>query len=242
MKDEGRSGCPSCGRFIGVKGKCPHCGAMARERLSTNLIKLLSIIGAVLGLALLYFASNIDRTPTIRIEDITPEMDIATVRISGVATREGFKRPGYLSFPLKDNTGEILVKAYGSVADNIYPSPGSGDSVELIASIRTVDGRPSIIAHSADRVWVRAQIGIRDINTISEADLGSIVRISGWIKSHRPIRRGTVLQIGDRTGVIKAVLWGEKSLLWTGRAIDCVGKVVLFRDNLQIEIIERRLR
>lgn len=238
---ERRADCPSCGRFIGAKERCPYCGAIATDRLSTKLTKVLSIIGAVLGLALLYVASNLNRVPDIRIGDITPEMDLATVKISGVVTRERLKRPGYLSFSLSDNTGEISAKAYGSVADNIYPSPRDGDSIELVAVIRGVDHPPSIIAHSADRVWVRTQIGIRDINTISEADLGSIVRISGWVKSFRPLRRGTVIQIGDRTGVIETVLWGEKPGLWRGKAIDCVGRVSLFRNNLQIEIMERRL-
>lgn len=227
MTKEG--GCPSCGRFVGPKGVCPYCGAKIGKRISLQLTKILSIVGAFVGLGVLYTLSFISEIPSVPIEKISPAMNFATVRITGVAARDSYRREDYLAFPLSDGTGEIWIRGYREI-DTI---PVYGDTVEVIGSIQVREERASLIIQ---RLWVGPMIGIRDISSISESDVGSIVRIKGWIDSFRPLKRGIVIQVRDGTGEIETVIWEREFSPSVGREIECIGKVRLFRGETQITI------
>lgn len=227
MTKEG--GCPSCGRFVGPKGVCPYCGVRIGKRISLQLTKILSIVGAFVGLGVLYTLSFISEIPSVPIEKISPAMNFATVRITGVAARDSYRREGYLAFSLSDGTGEIWIRGYREI-DTI---PVYGDTVEVIGSIQVREERASLIIQ---RLWVGPMIEIRDISSISESDVGSIVRIKGWIDSFRHLKRGIVIRVRDGTGEIETVIWEREFSPSVGREIECIGKVRLFRGETQITI------
>ncbi|MDI6839927.1 MAG: OB-fold nucleic acid binding domain-containing protein [bacterium] len=232
--------CPSCGKYIGSIEICNYCGAHIKKRLSLKLIKYTALSVAVLGVICLYLVAKVIEITTIEIKNITPSMNFATVGIKGIVSGEPHTGERYLSFPVSDETGELFVRAYGAVAEDIFPTPELGDSVYVAGSIQIKEDEPSLIISASDRVWVHSKIAITPIDEISWSKVGQIVRLSGRVKSYSKVKGGLIILVADQTGEIKVVNWGEKPTIWPGRGIECVGIVKIYRE--EIEVVARRIK
>ena len=110
--------CPVCGEYVGPSSRCAHCGAAVKVRLSLRVFRWAAVGLATLGLALLFFAARYREIPRITVGGIERTMNFAYVRIAGVAAddarafRKGERIEG-LRFTLRDETGELVVRAYG---------------------------------------------------------------------------------------------------------------------------------
>jgi len=128
--------CPSCERFIGNVPECPFCGADSRHAAGLRTLRAGSLVLACAGLAV---------TPG----DVTASMQFARVRLEGVLERSPYvslskSRGSYVSFPVGEGGGSILVTASGPVADALRTNglPGKGDRVTVSGEIfASADGR-----------------------------------------------------------------------------------------------------
>ncbi len=103
-------------------------------------VRLVAILLATVGLGLLYTAARHRDPPIVQIEDITPVMNFAHVRIVGSVPKRAYIGKGrdYVSFSVADGSGEIRVAAYRDVArrliaDKLYPK--AGERVEVRGSL-----------------------------------------------------------------------------------------------------------
>lgn len=121
-----------------------------------------------LGLACLYLMARQTGTPVIRISQITPMMNFASVRVAGIVKNNPYiKRKGedveYLAFTVSDGTGDLQVSVSREMARKLVEEkrvPGKGDEVELAGSLSVSgDGR---IRLRASRL-ISAERGISNI-------------------------------------------------------------------------------
>ena len=142
--------CPSCDRFIGTKDVCPYCDADSAKSPLLKHLRYAALILALLGLGLLYLMSIRREIPLTRIEEITPMMNFAYVRIAGKVPRPPYiaKKKGevdYLSFLVDDGTGELRVAVYREAARVLVAEqrvPTRGAMVDVAGSLSVpADGR-----------------------------------------------------------------------------------------------------
>jgi len=141
--------CPSCERFIGNVPECPFCGADSRHAAGLRTLRAGSLVLACAGLAALLLVARSRNLPAVTPGDVTASMQFARVRLEGVLERSPYvslskSRGSYVSFPVGEGGGSILVTASGPVADALRTNglPGKGDRVTVSGEIfASADGR-----------------------------------------------------------------------------------------------------
>jgi hypothetical protein len=153
--------CPGCERFIGPADVCPYCGADAFKRPGLRFLRRAALLLALLGLAFLYLAAGRRELPLVRIADITPLMNYASVRVAGAAVGKPYvsRRNGaadYAAFTLDDGSGRLRVTADGATARalverRLLPDSGSRAAVSGRLSV-SADGGAKLRLQSADQL------------------------------------------------------------------------------------------
>ncbi len=118
-----------------------------------SAMRIIAILLATAGLALLYAAAIHRETPLISIETITPAMNFAHVRVAGTVPKRAYigKEGDYVSFAVDDGSGQIRGVAYRNVARALIAAgtlPEAGDRVEMRGSL-------SIAADSAPKLYIK---------------------------------------------------------------------------------------
>lgn len=141
--------CPSCDRFIGPAAACPYCGAENRFSRGLWVLRLAALPLAMGGLLFLYLVCVCRDVPRVRAAEMTPRMNFVCAEVSGsiqrpprVVRKQG--RVDAVSFPIRDETGEIWVAAYGRVAAALVDAgavPAEGSCVKAVGSLRVDAGR-----------------------------------------------------------------------------------------------------
>lgn len=129
--------CPSCERFIGPLDTCPYCDCPSERQAGLRILRLLAVLLAIGGLALLVVAARRHNTPVIEIGSIQPAMNFARVRVIGtlaIPPRSGTTRSGepWFGFTLDDGTGRIRVTGFGDAATGLtalFPEKGTTGAV-----------------------------------------------------------------------------------------------------------------
>ncbi|MCK5684698.1 OB-fold nucleic acid binding domain-containing protein [bacterium] len=108
--------CPSCGRFVGAYEICPHCQTQVNTRVSIKLVKRIAVIGAIVGIILLYFAAKNREVPMINIGEIQINHNMALVKVSGRVIRESIQdKKDNFSLTIDDGTGKIKLGGYNKL-------------------------------------------------------------------------------------------------------------------------------
>jgi len=152
--------CPSCDRFIGPADRCPYCGADSAKAPILRHLRVAALGLAAVGLVFLYLMARAKETPAVRIGEISPAMNFATVRVSGVVSGvfvgDENGRINYVSFYLADPSGELQVKAYRGVAAALAGKgrvPARGSSVEVTGNLRVAaDGKIRLFLLAEDQL------------------------------------------------------------------------------------------
>ncbi len=128
--------CPSCDRYTGPAAKCPYCNTNAGSVPVIRLLRIIAIILSLGGLVLLYAAVRHREPPLITVNQVTPSMNFAHVRVAGEIQRPPYVSEDgqYAAFTVNDGTGQIRVAAYRAVASGLvheHGLPHQGDQVEV---------------------------------------------------------------------------------------------------------------
>jgi len=151
VKTNNAAVCPSCERFIGPADVCPYCEADSDKPPIIRRLRVAALLLAVVGLVFLYLMARNSDLPAVRIADMTPMMNFASVRINGtVESKVYIKRKGeeidYLSFYVNDGTGELQVQVSRETARELAATdriPEKGDRV-AVAGTLNVSGEGKI--------------------------------------------------------------------------------------------------
>jgi len=142
-RPKGQNGalCPACDRFIGPLDTCPYCDLPVPRTFSLRFLRFASLALAVVGMAALYLLARQDLRPLVKISEVTPLMNSASVRVAGlVATTPQISVAGnaYVSFPVTDGSNSLTVVAYDRCARGLMGAtncPRRGDIVEVSGTV-----------------------------------------------------------------------------------------------------------
>lgn len=242
--------CPSCARFVGPYAKCPYCGADVGQRMAVRAFKYGSLVLAIVGLAVLFFAAIRSEVPVVEIGTLSGTMNWAYVRIKGIVSRQ----PTYdleaqtLKLWVRDSTDEIMVTAYRSEADWLMAEglvPVMGDTIALEGTLRIKEGFQYLILdvpqHTEVQPAAPAELAIGDVN---EGWLYQPVIVRGVVRDERTPYEGLrILTLRDATGEIDVTLsesaptFGSRLLAPSlGQAVQVTGAVDRYKDVLQVSV------
>ena len=134
--------CPSCGRFVGAYEKCPYCGAELKKRMSLKLWRRISVIGAVAGLLIMWYAATRLQPELVQVKEIGETHNNAILRVSGVVTERGLDEArGMIRFKVADATGAISVVGFGVLPklQKLGNVPRVGDRIDLAGQVQISD-------------------------------------------------------------------------------------------------------
>ena len=153
--------CPTCERFIGPLGTCPYCDSPAPKPFSIRFLRFASLALAVIGTGLLYLAARQGRTPVVEIAAVTPVMNSAYIRITGVVAaipKTGLAGNPYVSFPISDGSNRLTVLAFSRCARELIGStnvPQRGATVEVAGTVNiSRPGERRLIVESSGQLQV----------------------------------------------------------------------------------------
>jgi hypothetical protein len=154
MSSEGD--CKACGRYIGPIRVCPYCDADQPAKPALQLLKTITLVLAVFGLAALYLAATHRQPPVVAIDTITPSMNFAFVRIEGEVVGRPFIRvdtdSSKVSFVLQGPAGTLIrAVAYDETARAIK---ARGISLRRGQHV-TVSGSLNIAAGRTPKLYIR---------------------------------------------------------------------------------------
>lgn len=251
--------CPTCGYFTGSLLNCPRCGARVEKRISVKIVKIASIVGAIVGVILLWVAAYLKQPQQIKVEDIDERMNGAYVKVVGkvVSYYEDVSKNS-LKMKIEDDTGQISINAFNKLAqfkkihkDNL---PQLGDLVEIAGSVsETQKFGVALFLSVPERLKILEKIQVKqyDLADIKGALIGELVKIKVYVSSYqeKTTKKGTILHLfvlSDKTGNISMVLFdtamakipqATKDLLFEkGAELEMIVKIEGYRDALQANI------
>lgn len=135
--------CAACERYIGPVAECPYCGLENAGGGGLRRLRLAAGLLAGIGLLLVYLAARAGEVPSMRIEDLTPRLHAATVRVTGRVQTPPFiaagdEHHGTITFLVDDGTGTLSVTARRAPAGSWTAAsalPREGDTVELVGRL-----------------------------------------------------------------------------------------------------------
>lgn len=242
-------------------GSYPVYGSQVRRPLRVRVLQSASLVLAVAGLVLLYLYSINREIPVVKVGEIVPTMNFATVRISGEVSRSAhlFKSGGVV-FTLDDGSGEIAVLGGRVQADalkTVGKLPQRGDRVEVTGSLSvSADQESKLRMQSADRLILHrrrtapsavtsARIRLADI---TRAQDGELVTVTGTLKTIGIPRPGSnapyVLTLEEDGAELPIIFWDdvfeglERKLPLPGSLVSARGRVDVYQGTVQIKVRE----
>lgn len=131
---------------MGALEVCPFCRHFNRKRLSIFILKYLTPVLTVVGIALLFKLGAARGNPKVKIEMLGRRTNFAQVQVEGtVAGSPRFYRSqvsevpgaGSLEFPIDDGTGILKIRSYEDATIELVRTgaiPGAGDRVTILGT------------------------------------------------------------------------------------------------------------
>ncbi|NOU36960.1 MAG: hypothetical protein HOO88_09350 [Kiritimatiellaceae bacterium] len=238
----------------------PVYGQQVKRPLRIQVLRYASLVLAFAGLFLLYLFSINREIPLIRIGDVTPTMNFATVRIAGEVTRDAYVfQSGGIVFDMKDGSGEIAVMGGRIQAQALEAAgklPHSGDRIEVTGSlIVSVDQEPKLRIQSVDqlvlsrkRTIAPSAVSSARIADVTAAHKGEQLTVTGILKTIDIPGPGSkspyTLTLEENGAKLAVVFWEDvfqrmdKKLPLPGKLISARGRVGVYKDAVQLKVWE----
>jgi DNA/RNA endonuclease YhcR with UshA esterase domain len=241
-------------------GNYPVCGPQVKRPLRVRVLQYASLVLAVAGLVLLYLYSVNRGIPVVRVSEITPTMNFATVRIIGEVTRDTYMfKSGGIVFNINDGSGEIAVMGGRAQADALEAAgkrPRRGDQVDVAGSLSvSADQEVKLRIQSADQLLLTRKraapsytpAGSRIKLTDVTADLnGEQVLVIGALTSvdiPGPGSKAPYALTLEEDGATRTVIfWDdvfqglEQTLPLPGNLIRAAGTVDVYKGTVQLKV------
>ena len=177
--------CPKCGQFMGPVSLCPYCRTRVKNRLDIKTFKAISLLVAIIGIALLLVWANVKPHNEMDIGDITKRQNYAYLRINGTVIDDaryyvtlsdsGKVLPGSISFQIDDGTGILQIKAYQEVTKDLVKDkkiPVKGDKVVVEGPVMFRGDEKSLVIQSVNGLKIEDEkpvdITMAEINGTGE--------------------------------------------------------------------------
>ena len=228
---------------MGPYPRCPYCGADVGQRLAVRTLKYGSLLLAVAGLALLFLVAARSEVPVVRVGDLAGTMNWAYVRVEGVVSRQPAYDPADadLTLWIWDGTGEIMAVAYRAEAEKLLamePLPVMGDGVSLAGTLRFTEDFVYLVLNDPEQMEIRpAEALAMQVAEVHPGLRYQKVRLRGVIRDERiPYEGLQIASLWDDSGEIDLVLSTAAPVPAVGQAVEVVGAVDLYRDDVQVSV------
>ncbi len=235
----------------------PIYGPQVQRPLRIRLLRYASLILATAGLGLLYIYSIQRDIPIVRIAEITPSMNFATVKLSGKILRNAYLfESGGVVFNLADATGEIEILGGREQANALKTAkklPQRGDQIDVVGTLRLhADQTMKMRMQSARQLVIKrksrpskkdfpCRIPISDV-TIAQADKSvTVIGILQSIEIPKPGSKAPyVLMLAEGDVELPVVFWDpvfqglERKLPVPGKRICVHGRVKIYKGELEL--------
>jgi len=236
--------CPHCGHYVGPANRCANCGMRLGQRMGLKVLRISALAIATIGLFLLHLYATHRELPLVRIGEITPMMNFASVRVEGVLESDARRiRSGSVLYVVDDGTGTIpvffdrpagekLPKAGTrvSVAGNL--GVGAGNKVRM--SGQTIELLPGAVEAK------EPELKLSDI-TPEQKDARMTVygRVSKVWKPRPGSKAPYRIVLSDSSGSLDIVHWFVPKLpVAVGDELEIRGTVGVYKDKVQLKVWE----
>ncbi len=207
-----------------------------------RLLKGLVISLAIGGVAALAMAARAAPRQLTQLDRITPGMNFAYVRVRGVVLSYPAvdAQSGFLSFVLRDETGQVRITAYRKAAQALSQAgriPAPGDRVEAEGVLRIRDDDVTLALNAADALTAtRPNAAQIDLTALDALELGERASIAGQVRRLRAISDGLwVITLRDGDALGDVLLRGDAPPAFTeGGWLRVTGAVASYRDARQL--------
>lgn len=243
-----------------VKGekKLYYHGLIEQKRIDISKLKVLSIILAVAGLALILIAAQSAQAPLAKVGDVYGNylMNYAVVRVEGNVSEvpSVSESGGKLSiiFSVNDGTGSLDVRVYSPVAERMIREgkiPMPGDRVEAEVQLRVRETYTYGILNYLGGLKFIGKAYSPNPERVSSLDKSlshRYVMVEGMVEDSREVSRGLLFDVdtggGKVTVLLPKVLYvlSGKPNVTAGDSVSVAGIVYLYRGNSP-ELVVRNL-
>lgn len=220
------------------------------RRMAVRGFKYGSLVLAVLGVAVLLAVAQRSQAPKIEIGNLQGTMNWAYVGLEGIVSRPPSLdiESGTLQLWVEDGTGELLVMAYRSEAEQLETRgalPVMCDGIALEGTLRIKEDLTYLVLNVPETVEVRpadlVETTVAGVEALSPCQK---VVIEGVIRDERTPYEGLrILAVRDSSGQIEVALpWGTAPgtgswpTLQIGQAVRVTGAIDQYRGNLQLSV------
>jgi DNA/RNA endonuclease YhcR with UshA esterase domain len=169
----------------------------------------------------------------------------ATVTVEGaIVVAESFQKGFRLT--LDDGTGQVVLLLWLSVYDELSDPAGlqTGARVRAAGELQEYQGRREVVPlRGDDVVIVQAALAPprRDVASLTQADLGTVVAVEGTVTRSDPFPQGYRVWMDDGSGEILVLLWENiyqrvagRERLAPGVRVHVTGIVEEYRGTLEL--------
>jgi len=191
-----------------------------KQRISLKLVRRVSIIGAVLSLIVVWYATVRMEIPTFKIGDLSPTNNMAIVRVEGAVT-DLRTMPATDSFRLdiNDGTGHMIINGY-NVLELFRESlmgdfPRAGDKVSVAGNIQLSETRGiSMYLTSPGRYQLleRPQPQVATLNKVLASMSNRSFIITVEVAKIRSFPTGYTIEVKDDSGRMNLTMFANEQI------------------------------
>lgn len=247
MGDKGNNEvqCPHCGHFVGAASRCTNCGARLERRMGLKVLRISALLVAVFGVFLLHLYARNRELPLVKVADISPAMNFASVRIEGRLEQDARRlRSGSVLYVVNDGSGSIAVFAQPTEGR----LPLSGQQVSVSGSLSVGAGNElRLRAHSKGVAITQhgeeVPAGAESPAGVTAALEGEHLVVVGRVAEYSRPRTGSKapyrIILSDGGGALEVVHWlPDAPQIHEGAKVRVYGTVGLYKGKVQLKVWE----
>jgi len=250
--------CPSCGRYVGAYEICPNCQAKIEKRVSLKLVRRISIIGAAIGVILLFIAAKNKEVPLINVGNISINNNMALVKVKGTVVSQKLNtEKDSFRLTIDDGTGRLTLNGFNRLKkfQNHFKEnfPQIGDYISVTGNLAISEKwGASMFLTSPLRLkiikkFVPEKIKIKDIKE-NESYINKLCILKFKIEKVYKFKIGYNIKVSDETGEMNFTVFTseleklkettKKSILAPGSVLEILAKIGKYKGKYQIRLGE----
>ena len=237
--------CPHCGHFSGPADRCENCGMRLEKQMGLKALRMAALAVAIGGLFLLHLYATHRELPLVRIGEVTPLMNFASVRVQGVLESDARKlRSGSVLYVIDDGSGTLPVFLNRTPAGKL---PRAGSRITVAGSLSVGAGNElRMRAQSIEQLDAAAPnafVSDLKLSDITAEQKGARMTVCGRVSKVWKPRPGSKaphkIVLEDSSGSLEVVHWFVPELkVEVGDELEIRGMVDLYKDQLQFKVWE----
>jgi len=226
------------------------------NRVKLKTVKRIAVLGAVIGLVLLWTGVRLREIPTVRVGAIDLQYNMALARVEGTVldvTIDEIKDSFRIT--VDDGTGRISLNGYGKYTrfkDAMGESfPRIGDTVAAVGNLSVSESWGITMFMASPRrmeLVERKKLETLTLGGINRKDIGRTGTFTARITDIRTFNSGRALTIEDASGATELTVFDSEletlapdetaALESPGAVIRFTGRVDAYRNTLQLRLVQ----